>query len=235
MGAFLVKPAGDRADSQVMRILAASLALVTVLAVSAAEAANPRSERVRLRPADVSLAKQAVLRQDDVGPGWSRVPTEKRSDGQFACASFKPDFSAFTVTGQASASFRSTPPGAQIDSTVAVFRTKAQAVGDFRLGARPQLARCLAEELRRAFRRYPDGIEGKLLSSKMVPAPKLGERSAAYAVTARLSGNGNSLPVFVDVIAVQQGRSIAALVFTGVGSRLPSRQYYAASVSDRLR
>jgi hypothetical protein len=41
--------------------------------------------------------------------------------------------------------------------------------------------------------------------------------------------------MFVNVMAVQRGRSIAALVFTGVGSRLPSRQYYAASVSGRLR
>jgi hypothetical protein len=217
-----------------MRVIA-SLVTVTVLAVSAAQAANPRAEQVRLRPADVRLAKQAVLQQADVGPDWSRVATQKRSEGQFACASFKPDFSAFTVTGQTSSSFRSTAPGAQIDSTVAVFRTKAQAVGDFRLGARPQLARCLAQELRSAFRRYPEGVEGKLLSSKMVPAPRLGERSAAYAITARLSGNGTSLPVFVDVIAVQRGRSIAALVFTGVGSRLPSRQYYAARVTDRLR
>ena len=69
----------------------------------------------------------------------------------------------------------------------------------------------------------------------MVKAPRLGERSAAYAITARLSGNGNSLPMFVDVIAVQRGRSIAVLVFSGVGSRLPSRQYYAAGVTDRLR
>jgi hypothetical protein len=69
----------------------------------------------------------------------------------------------------------------------------------------------------------------------MVPAPKLGELSAAYAITASLSGNGVSIPVFVDVIAVQRGRSIAALVFTGLGSRLPSRQYFAARVSGRLR
>lgn len=219
-----------------MRTVAALLALVTIVAASASAAVDPRAEQVRLRPADVSLAKRAMLTQDDVGPDWSRVPAQRRDGGQFACATFKPDFSAFTVTGQASASFREgSPPGAQIDSTVAVFRTKAQAVGDFRLGAKPQLARCLAEELRRAFRRYPEGVEGKLLSSQMVPAPKLGERSAAYAISARLSGNGNSLPVFVDVIAVQQGRSIAALVFTGLGSRLPSRQYYAASVTDRLR
>ena len=218
-----------------MRIVAASLALVTLLAVSAAQAADPRAEKVRLRPADVNLAKWAVLRQADVGPDWDRVATQKRKSGQFACASFKPDYSAFTVTGQAFASFRSSPPGAHIDSTVAVFRTKAQAVGDFRLGAKPQLATCLAEELRRAFRQYPEGVEGRLLSSKMVPAPKLGERSAAYAITARLSGNGTSLPVFVDVIAVQRGRSIAALVFTGVGTVLPSRRYYAALVTDRLR
>ena len=69
----------------------------------------------------------------------------------------------------------------------------------------------------------------------MVPAPKLGERSAAYDVAAKLDGNGVSFPVFVDVVVVQRGRSIAALVFTGVGSRLPSRHYVATSVTARLR
>jgi hypothetical protein len=218
-----------------MRTLAVALTLAAVLAASAG-AADPRAEKVRLRPADVALAKRAVLRQADVGPDWDRVATQKRSGGQFACASFNPDFSSFTVTGRASASFRiSSPPGAQIDSTVAVFRTRSQAAGDFSLGAKPQLAECLAGELRRAFRRYPDGVKGRLVSSTMVRAPKLGERSAAYAIVARLSGNGTSLPVFVDVIAVQRGRSIAAIVFTGLGSRQPSREYFASTVAGRLR
>jgi hypothetical protein len=218
-----------------VRTIAPTLALVAVVTATAAVAANPRSEKIRLRPADVALAKRAVLRQGDVGPDWVRLATSRKTDSQFACSSFRPDFSSFTVTGQASASFQSSPPGAQIDSTVAVFLTKAQAARDFRRGAKPQLAACLADQVRRAFRSYPKGVRGRVLSSKMVKAPRLGERSAAYAITARLSGNRNSLPMFVDVLAVQRGRSIAALVFSGVGSRLPSRQYYAASVTDRLR
>lgn len=218
-----------------MRTIAATLTLLAVVTTTAAVAANPRSERVRLRPADVALAKRAVLRQADVGPDWVRVATTRKTDSQFACSSFRPDFSSFTVTGQASASFRSSPPGAQMDSTVAIFQTRAQAAGDFRRGAKPQLAACLADQVRRAFRSYPKGVRGRLLSSKMVKAPAVGELSAAYAIAAELTGNGNSVPVFVDVIAMQQGRSIAAMVFTGVGSRLPSKQYYAASVSERLR
>ena len=217
-----------------MRTIAAMLTLVAVVTATAAVAANPRSEKIRLRPADVALAKRAVLRQGDVGPDWARVTTSRKTDSQFACSSFQPDFSSFTITGQASASFLSSPPGAEIDSTVAVFLTKAQAVSDFRRGAKPQLAGCLADQVRRAFRSYPKGVRGTVLSSRMVKAPWLGERSAAYAITARLSGNSNSLPVFVDVIAVQRGRSIAVLVFTGIRSRLPSRQYYAASVTIRL-
>jgi hypothetical protein len=218
-----------------VRTIAATLTLLAVVTTTAAVAANPRSETVRLRPADVALAKRAVLRQADVGPDWVRVATARKTDSQFACSSFRPDFSSFTVTGQASATFRSSPPGAQMDSTVAVFQTRAQAAGDFRRGAKPQLAACLADQVRRAFRSYPKGVRGRLLSSKMVKAPAVGELSAAYAIAAELTGNGNSIPVFVDVIAMQQGRSIAALVFTGVGSRLPSKRYYAASVSDRLR
>lgn len=216
-----------------MRVLAATLALVAVFATTAAGASDPRAEKIRLQPADVALAKRAVLRQSDVGSDWTRVERHG-GNSQFSCASFRPDFSAFTVTGQARSSFR-LAAGAQMDSSVAVFRTKAHAVGDFRLGARPELAACFARELRKAFRQYPEGIEGRLLTSKMVTAPKLGERSAAYAITARLSGNGTSLPVFVDVVAFQRGRSIGALVFTGAGSRLPSQRYYAAAIADRLR
>jgi hypothetical protein len=219
-----------------MRIVGATLTIVALFAAAVAGAKDPRAEKERLRPADVALAKQALLRQSDVGPDWTRWATQKRSGGQFACASFRPDFSSFMVTGKASSSFRITsPPGAQMDSTVAVFRTRAQAAGDFRLGAKPQFATCLAQQLRRAFRSYPDGVRGRLLSSKMVKAPKLGERSAAYFITGRLIGNGASMPVFVDIVAVQRGRSIAALVFTGLGSRLPSRQYFAETVTSRLR
>lgn len=218
-----------------MRILAAVLALVVVSA-AAAGVTDPRSEKVRLRPADVALAKTAVLKQSDVGPDWQRVKAQKDDDSQFACPGFEPDFSRFTVTGQAYASFReSSTPGAQIDSTVAVFKTRPQAVGDFRLGAKPQFARCLAVQLRKAFRNYPDGVRGTVISSSMVTAPKLGERAAAYAIRARLSGPGGSFPVWVDVVALQRGRSIAALVFTALGSRLPSRQYFAGAVANRLR
>ena len=219
-----------------MRIVVTLLALVAVFAASAAGAPDPRSEKVRPRPADVALAKSAVLQQSDVGPDWLRVKTAKDDDSQFACPGFDPDFSRFTITGQAYASFREpSPPGAQIDSNVAVFKTRAQAVGDFRLGAKPQFASCLAGQLRKAFRSYPDGVQGTVLSSNMVTAPKLGERAAAYAIRARLTGPGGSFPVWVDVVAVQRGRSIAALVFTALGSRLPSRQYFAAAVANRLR
>jgi hypothetical protein len=216
-----------------MRIAASALAVAAVFAGAAAGAWDPRSEKIRPRPADVALAKQAVLSQDDVGPDWVQLPTRKRDGSQFTCASFRPDYSRFTVTGQAHASFRQS--GAQIDSSVAIFKTRVQAVGDFRLGAKPQLARCLASQLRQTFRTYPEGVRGTVLSSKMVRAPKLGEQAAGYAIEARLSGNGTTVPVFVDVFAVQRGRSIAALVFTALRSRLPSQRYFASAVTDRLR
>jgi hypothetical protein len=226
-----------RADSGRVRRVGVIIAVFAAIVVAAAASAatDPRAEKVRLRPADLSLAKRAVLKQADVGPDWDRVAAPK-DDSQFSCGTFRPDFSSFTITGKASASFRFTsPPGGQVDSTVGVFKTRSQAAGDFRLGAKPQLATCLADQVRRAFRGYPQGIEGRLLSSRMVKAPKLGERSVAYAIAAEISGNGSTIPVFVDVVAVQRGRSIAALVFTGLGSRLPSRQYYAARVTRRLR
>jgi hypothetical protein len=218
-----------------VKVVAVLSALAVAVTASAVAATSPRSEKLELRAADVSLARRTVLRQSDLGPAWQRMPS--LGPWQSAtCPSFRPDLSAYTITGRAASGFLyGSPTREQIVSAVEVFATRGQAAGDFTAGAKPALARCLAYQTRRAFRSYPPGVEGRVLSSRMVASPGLGERSAAYALTARVTGNGTSFSLFMDVVVVQRGRSIAVLGFSGVGRRPSSQRSRTLTVVSRMR
>jgi hypothetical protein len=204
-------------------------------ALAATAATDPRSEKLRLTKVDMALAEREVLRGSDLGPGWRQLSVPYRDAP--SCPNFKPNFSAYTITGRAITGFEyGSPAYAQVISEVEVFRTRAQAVGDFRLATAPQTARCLAYLFANGFgKTAPASVRLRMLSSRAVAAPRLGERSAAYRLMARVTGTGGSLTITVDFLAFQRGRSIAALGFTGVDSRVPSQTYYARLVADRLR
>src|SRR5438552_1184584 len=120
----LVRPSG--------LVLAAA---VFVLGTAGALAAtDPHHERERLRPADMTLARKATIKATDLASGWQRR-TVGRDDGS-KCPGFDPDFSAFTITGKASSLYARLSVGAVL-STVEVYKTRAQAIGDFRTGAKP--------------------------------------------------------------------------------------------------
>jgi hypothetical protein len=215
--------------------------LVLVLAVglgllsSAAVAANPRDEQKRLRPADTALARRALLQIDDLdGVGWLRQPAPS-NDGSTRCAGFDPDFSKFTITGEARSSFANQVAAAAIGSSVDVFATRAQAMNDFRLGAKPALARCLRELLAAEFRSSAPGVEATVASSTMLAAPRVGERAAKYRLVARIAGNGQALTVYMDVLGFQRGRSIAVMFFTGVMRPVRDQLAIARLVDSRLR
>ena len=204
-------------------------------ALAATAATDPRSEKLQLTKADTALAKREVLRGSDLGPGWQRLPVPFRDAP--SCPNFEPDFSAYTITGRAIAAYElGRPAAAQVVSEVEVFETRAQAVGDFRLATAPQTASCLAYLFEKGFRQTaPDTVRLRMLSARTVAAPRLGERTAAYRLVARVSGEGGSVTITVDFLALQRGRSIAALGFTGVQGRVPGQTRYAQLVAARLR
>jgi len=121
----------------------------------------------------------------------------------------------------------------QIGSSADVYASHAQAVGDFRAGAKPQLASCLRAVTNDAFRK--NKVNAHVVSSRMVRAPRLGERSAAYHMVSRVRANGLSMSAYSDLLVIQRGRTIAVLVFTGIDTAIPSQTFYARLVAARMR
>jgi len=155
-------------------------------------------------------------------------------DSSLTCPGFDPDLSAFTINGKATATYVHSAL-AQISSTAEVYASRAQAAGDFKAGARPQLAACLRHVMDAAFRRTTGGLEASVVSSRMVQAPRLGERSAAYRVISKVRVNSLALRAYSDLLVVQRGRTIAALVFTGIDDPVPSQTTYGRIVAARMR
>jgi hypothetical protein len=222
-------------DGSVTRLATAALLFAVALAAvgSPLAARDPRAEKERLTPRDMTLARSELLVRSDLAPGWRRTPSSPDDDERTRCPGWNPDFSAFTITGKAKADFEHGQAGASILSTAEVYATRSQAVGDFRTGAKPGLVRCLRVLLDRGFRQ--GGVDAEVVSARMAPSPRIGERSATYRVVARVRAGGTSAPAFFDVHFFQRGRSIAGLLFTGVGVRVPDQLALARTVAARLR
>lgn len=212
-----------------MRLLVLIASLLALAASSVAAAADPRGERVELRPADVALAKRVALRPGDLPGSWRRLSIpDTGGDNQMTCPGFNPDLSRFTITGKAmSAYYRQS--GASVMSAIEVYRSRADAIGDFTVATNPAVVRCLREEIQRG----TSGIARVTVAR--IAAPRVGDRRAAFRVIARVSAGGQSVALYLDAVVVQRGRSIAALFFTNPNRPLGGQARVAAAVAARMR
>ena len=192
-------------------LVAASL--LALAFVAAASARNPRAEQERLNPADMRIARAAVLHSRDFKAGWKA--TSSSPDSDTGCPAFRPDFSKFVITGKAHVELRHTS-GAIITSELNVFAYRAHAAGDFRLSATTN-SRCKAWETRTETK---GGRTTKVVVAKIVPMSGIGERAAHYQLVSQVTEAKRVSMVYVDGIAFQQGRSVGWVV---VAARQPAR------------
>jgi hypothetical protein len=211
----------------------AALAVLTAAAL-AATTTDPRAEKERLNPADMALAKRANLKAADLDPAWRRIPVPESDDQSFTCPGFDPDFSAFTITGKSESAF-DRGSGGSILSVVEVYATERQAIGDFSVGTRPAIAGCLKHAAEQGFKAGGPGVTARVVSSKVVAAPRVGDRQFAVRLVARVTAGGRSIPLVMDVVVLQRGRSIAALMFTGLAERVSGQAPLARLVASRMR
>jgi hypothetical protein len=183
------------------------LVAAAVLTGTAAAAAGAPEKRA-ITPADQAWAKRINLSLQDVPTDFVQGAAQPSGAGGFTCASFAPDLSGFTITGQASSHSFSRPDGTSLFSAAEVFRTSADERGDWQRSARRAALPCLAHMLERLSR---NGVRLKVTSSTLRPSPRLGDRSISFRLAATISSNGASVKTWFDILAVARGRADATL------------------------
>lgn len=218
-----------------MRRFAATavLLLLSLLVATAASGRDPRLEQVQLRAADVALAQRITLKQRDVGASWRPTRIPNTGGQRLTCAGFNPDLSRFTISGKANSGFTQ-PTGESIISTVEVYESRADAIGDFQTGAKPIVARCLKRSLERELN-AGGLIQVKIPVARVVAAPRVGDRRIGYRILARVEAASARLDLYLDVVVVQRGRSIAAFFFTGPSRPLQGQARIVSAAAARMR
>lgn len=219
-----------------MKRLSIAIALLLLPTSALAAGANdPKQEQVRLTAADNTLARRTTLRLGDLAAAWKVERSTGADDERTVCSGFDPDFSAFTITGKAQSSF-SHAGGGWISSAVEVYASHEDAVGDFRVGSQAAAAKCMASTFAAGLASGAgSSVKTRITSSGMVAGPRVGERSVVFRIVGDVSGPAGHVPVYFDVLAVQRGRSIVAVVFMGVKKRLTGQQIVARALAARMR
>jgi hypothetical protein len=218
------------------RFLTLSLVLAIALPATAvaADPPAPTHEQVQLRKADVKLARKVTVQRKDLAAGWKKsAPGEGGGEGSLTCDGYAPDFSAFTITGRAESGFEH-ESGARIDSSVAVFKSNADAAGDFQTGTGPGFVECFRTTLEQEFADVTD-VKITVVSANAMPAPKVGQRSYAAQIVALVEADGNTVNVFIDLVIVQKGRTVTMLFFTNGLESMPGQAVLARRIAARMR
>jgi hypothetical protein len=214
----------------VRRLALVTSCLLALAFAAAASARDPRAEQLHLNARDNRAARAALITANDLQPDWQRIANSS-DDSVPSCPGYRPDFSRFTITGKAEAEYKSSAGGV-LESHVEVYKSHADATGDYRLGSKPQVASCLA----RTIEQQPTGdptVKLKTVSAKHVAAPRFGERAAPYRIVLRISGPSGSVPVYVDAIVFQRGRTLALLLTMGVAKPITNAETLARRMYGR--
>jgi hypothetical protein len=197
----------------VRRLALVAVSLLALAVVAAASARDPRAEKLQLNARDTRAAKASLITASDLSSGWQRIAASN-DDTVPSCAGYRPDFSSFTITGKADAEYK-TQAGELITSHVEVYKSNADATGDYRVGSKPQVASCLGATLAKAPTGDPT-VKLKVVTAKEVAAPRIGQHTARYRIVLRLTGPNGSVPIYVDAIVFQKGRTLGLLESLGV-------------------
>ena len=201
-------------------------ALVALAATAAAAADNPT---VRITHEDQVRAETTLLRLTDFGVGWTggkRTPSKLTAP---RCPGFDPKESDLTVTGHAEARFTYARGGVVFDQDNQVLESAQAVTTDFARVIKPQLAGCLAYELKQSGK-------GQVVSVvvKELRFPQLGTTSAAYRGTMVLRIGGRNVTFLSDFIFIGQGRleySLNVVAPAVLGSELVS---FEQSIAQKL-
>jgi hypothetical protein len=183
-----------------MRATLAIVLLVGLVGSGAALAARGDPQE-RLTAADESRAGSMLVRQADMNAAFRATPTAENPNTPYCSAL---DESDLTITGQASSpSFTSTAEF--VVSRAYVYEFRADANASWSRGTSAAGQSCL----RQAMRGELQGTNVRLVSFKRIAFPTVADRTLAYRIIASQQG----LRLYLDLIALQQGRAQVSIVY----------------------
>jgi hypothetical protein len=179
----------------------------------------------------MALAKRVTLRAADVGRGWTQTTPQKPTSELPSCPGVDMDFSRFTITGTARSAFRLR--GATVESQVEVFKSRADAAGDFRKGTSAPVLRCLGRWLRDEAEKGVPGV--RIASARLLSRPRLGDRGVRYRVVMDFPTQAGKVRLFVDLLGFRRGRTAVTLSFGSAERPLGGQLALARKLLARAR
>lgn len=201
-------------------VVLAAAVLVAAGAALALPDRHPRDPREAFTAADQAWAKRIALKRSDLPAGWRGTKPSGGEDPR--CASFDPDLSDLTLTGESeSMDFERGP--VFVSSATEIFRTAREAATSFRRGAKPKLIRCYDEVFREAFRTQAPQAEIRLVSGRVVAAPPVGDRRFAMRLEWEIVAAGAPIRTYLDVFGWDRGRASTGVVLVSTLGVRPDR------------
>jgi len=208
------------------------LALVSLTAATAAWARDPYSETLRPVAADVAVARTLLLQRPDVPTNFKDKGVDRSSDANANCSSFRPDLHRYVETADVSGHDfeRSDATGyALVSSGAAVFRSRADALGDWRDSfANSKVRACIAELLRKGA-----GASSTLAQLRVTPIDLniAGMTMRVWDATALVNTHGRSVPFELVVGGYLRGRAVSALMMVSVAGTITEQLSSSLSAS----
>lgn len=216
-------PAGSRRLLVVAALAAASFAPTA--------AAAPGDPQARHTAADSAFARSVLLEAGDVGAGWKAAPASA-SPNAITCPSVRPNESDLVQTGLAARSF-SQGQDRQIAQAVRVFKTNAQANRAWERTVTVGLLVCDEQRIEQS------NMHIKVTQQFRLVFPRVAPHTAGFRITAvARSADGKKITarLYVDLLLLGRGKTIATAVFTSAGKPLarPFEEGIARALAQRL-
>jgi hypothetical protein len=216
------------------RLLALLVTCLTLPALALAADTDPKRQ---INAADQRKAASIVLKRSDFAAGWTKAPRAPDTDTDISCPGFDPDQSDLVLTGEAEAEFEASDGIPSVSSIANVYKTRRQAVAAWTRSAKPAVASCLAQVLKREVEK--DGGKVVISRSGAIAFPKLAPRTVAYrvgfTVTVMRAGETAKIPFTLHVVVLGNGRGDSALITFAFGSGLPTADLRAFAKVTAVR
>ena len=185
------------------RLCVALLGATVVVGSAAAAAGDP--EKRDIRPADQAWAARATLHARDIPSGFTASrPSSNKNNGPLTCPGFEPDLSDLTITGEALSPLFQSPAGTTIFASAEVYKSVHDERAAWRRTARREALRCVARELGSI---SASGLRVTVTQRLVRVPPRVGERAISFRIKATITGQGLTIPTWIDLLAVARGRA----------------------------